>query len=108
MSVVVEALVLERLDGVPLLGALELSLGPGDRLGLVGESGSGKSLLAQALFGVLPPGVRQTGGTITAFGCRLDQPSAERDAIRGVRMAWFVRRAPPGMRQRWSSPPASG
>lgn len=89
MSLVVEALVLERADGVSLLGPLGLSLGPGDRLGLVGESGSGKTLLAQALFGALPPGVRQTGGTITAFHRRLDQPGAGREAVRGVRLAWL-------------------
>ncbi len=89
MSLVVETLVLEREDGVTLLGPLGLSLGPGDRLGLVGESGSGKSLLAQALFGTLPPGVRQTSGRITAFHCRLDQPDERRDAIRGVKLAWL-------------------
>ncbi len=88
MSLVVEALVLERADGVRLLGPLGFALAPGDRLGLVGESGSGKSLLTQALFGALPPGVRQAGGAISAFGTRLDQPSDRRDSIRGARLAW--------------------
>jgi peptide/nickel transport system ATP-binding protein len=88
MSLAVESLLLERADGVPLLGPLDLRLGPGERLGLVGESGSGKSLLIQALFGVLPPGVSQRSGSIIAFGTRLDQPSADRDRIRGVRLAW--------------------
>ena len=88
MSLVVEALVLQRADGVRLLGPLGLTLAPGDRLGLVGESGSGKSLLIQALFGTLPPGVHQSGGSITAFGTRLDRPGAAREAIRGARLAW--------------------
>lgn len=88
MSLVIDRLVLQRADGVCLMGALSLSLAPGDRLGLVGESGSGKSLLAQALFGVLPPGVVQSGGAITAFGVRLDRPSPGRDRIRGARLAW--------------------
>ena len=88
MSLVVDRLRLSRGDGVELLAPLSLCLEPGDRLGLVGESGSGKSLLVQALFGVLPPNVQQTGGSITAFGTALDQPSKARDRIRGRRMAW--------------------
>jgi oligopeptide/dipeptide ABC transporter ATP-binding protein len=88
MSLAIDALLLERADGVRLLGPLTLSLAPGDRLGLAGESGSGKSLLAQALFGVLPPGVRQAGGSISAFGVPLDRPGAARDRLRGVRIGW--------------------
>lgn len=88
MSLAIDALLLERVDGVRLLGPLHLSLAPGDRLGLVGESGSGKSLLAQALFGVLPSGVRQAGGKFTAFGLPMDRPGRERDRIRGARLAW--------------------
>lgn len=88
MSLDIDALVLQRADGVRLLGPLSLALAPGDRLGLVGESGSGKSLLLQALFGVLPVGVEQAGGSITAFGTRLDQPGPSRDRLRGARLAW--------------------
>lgn len=88
MSLIIDALLLERADGVRLLGPLSLSLAPGDRLGLAGESGSGKSLLAQALFGVLPPGVRQTAGSITAYGVPLDRPGAGRDRLRGARIGW--------------------
>lgn len=89
MSLAIDALLLERVDGVRLLGPLSLSLAPGDRLGLVGESGSGKSLLTQAIFGVLPPGVRQARGTVTAFGTRLDRPDAPRDRVRGARLGWM-------------------
>ena len=88
MSLVIDALLLERVDGVRLLGPLSLCLAPGDRLGLVGESGSGKSLLVQALFGVLPPGVRQAAGSVTAYGTRLDRPGAARDRLRGARIGW--------------------
>jgi oligopeptide/dipeptide ABC transporter ATP-binding protein len=88
MSLVVDGLILQRADGVRLLGPLSLELAPGDRLGLVGESGSGKSLLLRALFGVLPPGVAQAAGSITAFGTRLEQSGPERDHIRGARLAW--------------------
>ena len=79
MSLEIRNLVLTRLDGVRLLGPLDLDLAPGERLGLVGESGSGKTLLARALFGVPPPGVRREGGTIRAFGA----PPAQ-----DGRMAW--------------------
>ena len=88
MSLVVDRLSLVREDGVQLLAPISFRLGPGDRLGLVGESGSGKSLLVQALFGVSPPGVQQSGGSITAYGTALDKPSKARDQIRGRRMAW--------------------
>jgi oligopeptide/dipeptide ABC transporter ATP-binding protein len=88
MSLAIEALILQQAGGVPLLGPLSLTLAPGDRLGLVGESGSGKSLLWQALFGVLPTGVRQAGGSITAFGVPMDQRGPERDHLRGARLAW--------------------
>jgi ABC-type dipeptide/oligopeptide/nickel transport system ATPase component len=88
MSLVVESLILERADGVRLLGPLDLTLAPGERLGLLGESGSGKSLLVQALFGVLPKGVSQSGGSILAFGIPMRGPCRGLDAIRGRRLAW--------------------
>ncbi len=88
MVLAVEGLVLQRRDGVRLLGPLDLTLSPGERLGLVGESGSGKSLLVQALFGVLPQGVVQTAGRVRAFGVAMDQPSPSRAQLRGARLAW--------------------
>ncbi len=88
MSLIVEALLLERVDGVRLLGPLSLRLAPGERVGLVGESGSGKSLLVQTLFGVLPPGVRQAGGRFTAFDIPMARPGRDRERILGARMAW--------------------
>lgn len=88
MVLAVDSLVLTRRDGVCLLGPLDLTLDPGERLGLVGESGSGKSLLVQALFGALPPGVNQTAGGARAFGVAMDQPGPARDRLRGARLAW--------------------
>jgi oligopeptide/dipeptide ABC transporter ATP-binding protein len=88
MSLTLDAVVLRRSDGVRLLGPLSLSVGRGDRLALVGESGSGKSLLIQALFGVLPAGVVQARGSLTAFGIPMDRPSPARDHVRGARLAW--------------------
>ena len=88
MTLHIRGLRLERQDGAHLLGPLDLDLEPGASLGLVGESGSGKSLLVQALFGVLPGGVRQSAGTVEAFGVPMDRPGPERDRIRGARLAW--------------------
>ena len=88
MTLHIEDLRVVREDGISLIGPLSLELKVGDRLGLVGESGSGKSLLVQAIFGVLPPGVRQTTGTIQAFGIPLDRSHPHRDRVRGARLAW--------------------
>jgi oligopeptide/dipeptide ABC transporter ATP-binding protein len=88
MPLEVDELALDRADGATLLAPISLTLEPGDRKGLVGESGSGKSLLVQAIFGVLPTGVRQVGGAISAFGVPMDRPHPDRDSIRGRRMAW--------------------
>lgn len=64
MSLEIRNLVLERSDGVRLLGPLDLDLAPGERLGLVGESGSGKSLLTRAILGIPTPGVHPISGTV--------------------------------------------
>ena len=53
---------------VPLVDGMSLDLDPGDVLGLVGESGCGKTMTALAIMGLLPPGVRITGGTVTLKG----------------------------------------
>ncbi|HJW72345.1 MAG TPA: ABC transporter ATP-binding protein [Geothrix sp.] len=89
MTLEIDNLSLSRADGVPLLGPVSLALAPGMRLGLVGESGSGKSLLVRALFGTLPEGVHQTGGSILAFGVPMDRPGPGRDQVRGARLAWI-------------------
>ncbi|MFY2763828.1 ATP-binding cassette domain-containing protein [Arenimonas sp. MALMAid1274] len=74
--------------GKPLLGPLDLSLQPGQCLGLVGESGSGKSLTVLSLLGLLPPGLRAQGqlhfdGRTMALGSR------EHRALRGRAIAWM-------------------
>lgn len=47
---------------------VDLQVGRGQILGIVGESGCGKSLTCQAIMGMLPQGIRQTGGSISVDG----------------------------------------
>jgi peptide/nickel transport system ATP-binding protein len=49
------------LGGRVLLGAVNLSVDPGETLALVGESGSGKTLLCMAVLGMLPTGSVASG-----------------------------------------------
>jgi oligopeptide/dipeptide ABC transporter ATP-binding protein len=49
---------------VPALRGVDLSVSPGECLGLVGESGSGKSLTALSILGLLPPGGKIERGEI--------------------------------------------
>ena len=49
------------LGGRVVLHDVDMTLAPGERVGIVGESGSGKSTLARALLGLLPEGGAQQG-----------------------------------------------
>ncbi|MDT0327489.1 ABC transporter ATP-binding protein [Nocardiopsis lambiniae] len=51
---------------VPAVRGVDLSLDPGDTVGLAGESGSGKSTIALALLRLLPDGTRVTGRVAVA------------------------------------------
>ncbi|SEQ62606.1 peptide/nickel transport system ATP-binding protein [Devosia sp. YR412] len=57
---------------VPALQGLSFSLDRGEVLALVGASGAGKSLLAHALFDILPPNAVTTG-QLVIDGSTLDQ-----------------------------------
>ncbi len=46
---------------VPILKAIDLSIGAGETMGLVGESGSGKSMTALTLMQLLPNAAKATG-----------------------------------------------
>ncbi len=71
----------------PILRHLDLSLAPGQRLGIIGESGSGKSMMALAIMGLLPTTAR-TRGRIALEGEDLLQASERRLCqVRGRRVA---------------------
>ena len=59
-----------------VLSGIDLTIGPGETIGLVGESGSGKSMTARAIDGLLPRGARQ-GGSIRFDGKPLGSTPAE-------------------------------
>ncbi|WP_394289038.1 ABC transporter ATP-binding protein [Microbacterium sp.] len=64
----VQRLKIATSDGTPLVHGVDLSVRPGEALGVVGESGSGKTLTCRALLGLLPRGTQVTGGKILIDG----------------------------------------
>lgn len=70
-----------------LLGPVSFSVPAGDCLTIMGETGAGKSLLAQAILGILPHGLRAQG-RIVLEGRRIDQlATKDRAKLWGRRMA---------------------
>ncbi|WP_095589270.1 ABC transporter ATP-binding protein [Actibacterium ureilyticum] len=67
---------------------VSFAIDKGEILCVVGESGSGKSMTANALMGLLPPGVKVRAGR-ALFESRdiLKLPEAEKQALRGARIA---------------------
>ena len=73
-----------RRPALPLLRGVNLAIAPGEVRGLVGESGAGKSMIARAIFDLLPRGARITRGTIFFDGRDLvAMPERERRALLG-------------------------
>lgn len=69
----------------PIVRDANLTVGPGEVVGVVGESGSGKSMSAYAVMGILPAGVDMVGGRIKISGQELAE-STKRSVHGGVAM----------------------
>src|SRR5262245_39382180 len=73
---------------VQAVGNVDLTIEPGETLGLVGESGCGKSMTGLSIMGLLPPGGHIAGGSIRLAGRELvGLPDAELRRIRGNEIA---------------------
>jgi peptide/nickel transport system ATP-binding protein len=70
------------------LSALDLTLEPGEILGVVGESGAGKSTIGNAVIGLLEPPGEMTEGTVLLKGERIDNlDDAGKRKIRGKKIS---------------------
>lgn len=76
-----------------LVTDLNLTLVPGERVGLIGESGSGKSLTAMAATGLLAPGIAAKGSVILGGQQVIGAPERLLNTLRG-RVAAFVFQEP--------------
>ncbi len=74
-----------RQRNLEVIHDLSLSARAGEVVAVVGASGSGKSLLAHAIFGILPDNA-QVAGSIRFRGQELD--AALTESLRGTRMAF--------------------
>ncbi|WP_159999421.1 ATP-binding cassette domain-containing protein [Roseomonas sp. 18066] len=86
MALIVDNLAIHGSEGV-LLRPASFTLQPGRPLVLLGETGSGKSLLAQAVMGVLPPGLTATGRIVLDGQNLLAMAPRARRALWGRRIA---------------------
>jgi peptide/nickel transport system ATP-binding protein len=71
--------------GRELVKGVSLSVQRGEILALVGESGSGKTMIGRSILGLLPAGIRRSGGRIALDGHALDADDPKQlQSIRGA------------------------
>lgn len=83
----------KRFGGIDAVHNIELTLVPGEILGVIGPNGSGKTTLANLLTGVVPP----DRGTIRLGAQRLDGLSAAAIARAGIARSFQTPTLPPGL-----------
>ncbi|TDC56010.1 ABC transporter ATP-binding protein [Actinomadura sp. KC345] len=64
----VDGLAVETAGGDSVIGTVSLHVRPGEVVALTGPSGGGKTTVIRAVLGLLPPGLRQTGGDVRWLG----------------------------------------
>ncbi|WDZ79281.1 ABC transporter ATP-binding protein (plasmid) [Ensifer adhaerens] len=69
--------------GRPAVSNVDLTIQPGEIVGIIGESGSGKSTLAHSILGLLPSSASVMGKTLSLAGTNL--LGADGSAFRSVR-----------------------
>ena len=74
-------------DGVRVLHGIDLTVAPGEAVGLVGESGCGKSVTWLAALGLLPPKAKVDGSVQLEGAELLGAPGPVLDGVRGGRVA---------------------
>ncbi len=76
---------------VPALRDIDLTIAPGEMVGLVGESGAGKTTLARSIMGLVPRPGRIDSGRIEFRGqVMAELPDEERRAILGRHLAMVI------------------
>src|SRR5580692_6513545 len=89
-----EGLMVETITGRVLVDNVDVTLKPGEILGLIGESGAGKSTIGLASMAYARAGMRITGGTIMLDGTELRaSTAAQRRIMRGKSIAYIAQSA---------------
>jgi peptide/nickel transport system ATP-binding protein len=91
--IIFAVLILSRLSvrfaGRVVVDAVDLTVGPGESVGLIGGSGSGKTLTALAVLGLLPDSAR-ADGSVTLDGVELcGAPESRLRHLRGSRVGFI-------------------
>ena len=80
----------DRKTGALIVDGFDLALGEGELVALVGPSGSGKSTVANAMIGLLPPGLETIGGSCTIEGVNmLNATQLQLRRVRGRALAYL-------------------